>query len=333
MRRTVLLLLIILHSAVAIAAANVSHKRIARISDPVLEWIPQGTTNLTVVNAPFTYYRENGQPIDTESTFEFGMIAPALYPPSDKDWETDWIDTANVEKVACIDRGSRLAKNFECCYLVFLTQETQNDIDLEKVMRAHAKTTVTVFGKTVYVFEETEFEGIKRPPMYMALVKPNLLISATEKTQIVDIMLEHSRKNTIHKNTPLWRELDTLSSAWGIRQFSGFERKLIGDSDAIGYNFAYDKSTANLELRYFTRSDDIPSNKFKYLFNAARKVSFRVESTEACNMFFWKFAPKTTLGNFALMMVSPFSGGLAGRIANQEEYEIEWNRRRNQRNK
>jgi hypothetical protein len=333
MRRILFLLLIIFHSVAAIATAGHINKQTAKVSDPVLEWIPQGTTNLTVVNAPFTYYRENGQPVDPESIFEFGMIAPALYPPSADEWGNEWIDTSNVEKVACIDRGNRRTKDFECCYLIFLTQDTHQEKDLENVIQAHAKAELKVFGKTVFLLEETDCEGIKRPPMYMALMKPNLLISTTEKTLIADVMLEHSRKNTIHKNTPLWKNLDTLSSAWGIRQFSGFERELIGDSEAIGYNFSYDKSTAQLELRYFTRNGEIPSNKFKYLFDAGKEINSRMESTETSNVFFWKFAPKTTIGNCTLPMFSPLSSGFAGTIADHEEHEKQWYRMRNQPSK
>lgn len=304
-----------LTAAIAVAILVFESKAMSKTTEPALSWIPQDTTSLTVINSPLTYYRENSQPIDPESMFEFVAVRPILWSPYGADWEESrWLKPADIAKIAYIQTERFQLKEPYWCSIAFLRSNPKLEKHLLETMRKCAKKEISIFGTPTFKFEDAACKDEPVKTEYRALIAPGVLVSTNEEKYIAHLLMQRKYGNTLKNNLIEWEGLDTLSSYWGFRQFPKKEREQLGDKEALGYNFEYDKASGILELRYFTHGESLPDPGFQRVLSmvqSPKQKNYR-SSLSDVTVFSWECASDPKMGNSILPMVGPMMGGLAG---------------------
>jgi hypothetical protein len=280
--------------------------------------LPKTALNLTVIKSPLTYYRENCQPIDPESMFEFAMVAPLLWPPDNAPWKTvRWIKPEDVSWCAYSFSGEPAEpETTKYCAFGILTSNHHRDSLLSATMRRYADAKFEINGQRVYKF--VKFHSYPTDPIsekYICLAAPGLLICSNNKeqiTQILDNKLNDAKE--IHLCNQEMENVDKAASCLGVWHFTPTEKEQIEDTKSVGYSFSYRRDSGLMKFDFLTNALPIPSSAMTRLIsdyggNALLYEHSALSSDGLVHVLHWTFVPSLKSGYpFPLMIVG--SGGI-----------------------
>ena len=255
---------------------------------PILDWIPASSRNLIVVNPPYAYEIDNGQPIDPEEKFEFMKIVWILRPPPEEsEREFRWIKPSEIAQCAFLDRRKN-SSELEYCCVAQLRKDDDRDKELRLEMQKLSSDSTLFDGTIIYKFVYEHCEGLV--PEFKAMPAPGVMICASRKEFIEDSLQNNRMNNSINRINSGWKNVSSTSSYWGFRTFNDAEKAELEDSDAVGYNFAYSKKTLDFNFEYITAGTYDKNQKLKLILeDGASKFSKSRQSACRLNFFSWTY--------------------------------------------
>ena len=105
--------------------------------------------------------------------------------------------------------------------------------------------------------------------IYVALPRPSVLISATHRGYLVDLlgrMEKPAKARALPDSLPEWKHIDPEARLWGVRHYdmrdagsdptSPLGDWAVRDEQGVGISFVYDHKKEEATVRYFSRSRD-----------------------------------------------------------------------------
>jgi hypothetical protein len=148
-----------------------------------------------------------------------------------------------------------------------------------------ASQTETILGRKVSIFR-THIEKDDLT-IYVALPTPSVLISATNRGYLVDLlgrMEKHAGPRSLPDSLPEWKYLEPKALFWGVRHYDTRDAEFdptsplgawaVRDDQAVGFVFAYDRWKHEARVSYLSNSKDA-SHAFSKFWNPGTKPEVR----------------------------------------------------------
>lgn len=251
-------------------------KQADRLSE-VISWLPTDTETATVARGPFTVGDANfatGQ--SAAAALQQTFTQPLLAGLQNGKYASD-LEGAQVGLVV---EGARRFRQptalggflFEGCRISIFEDDfaKKGDALFEKVFR-DAKVTEEIASHKVAQFQE-QFEQ-DTVTMYVARIAPNILVEATDRAYLVEVLTRMRRKDTPRPallDSPAWKKLDPGARYWMIRTYAKtpgdditspyFAGSRTADPKAKAIAFSFPKAaTKSPTMIYFSENDDAES--------------------------------------------------------------------------
>jgi hypothetical protein len=162
---------------------------------------------------------------------------------------------------------SKSSTDYAFCEIAILKPDIARDKTMLTALRKYAKGRKEYLGTPIFKLVNKFTIDEKVEAIFEALPSPGVLICGSSFDCVCQILQHHELKTTIQAVGPEWTGLKLSSSYWGFRKLNPELNDMLGDKEAVSYNFSYDKTTHGFTLRLVTKSSTIEDPYLKTILN------------------------------------------------------------------